>query len=118
MSALTGNETVLPDSRARQTRGRIFTNAGVYVPIFCANCGVESGSCPEENMSFLFYLCQKCFETHGHITGLMVMPDEVFFQKLKDEQLASYGHYLTQDELKAVVEEDASPLATLLKDAR
>jgi hypothetical protein len=109
---------VLPDSRARDTKGRIFTTGGAWIPVFCANCGVNGGSCPEENMTFMFYLCQKCFETHGAITGTMIMPDEVFFEKLKQEQMASYGHYLSQQEIAAVVEEDASPLATLLKSGR
>lgn len=109
---------ILPDSRARETKGRIFTQIGVWIPVFCANCGVPGGSCPEENMTFLFYLCNKCAETHGAIAGTMMMPDEVFFQKLKEEQIASYGRYLTQPELAAVVEADASPLAKLLKEAK
>lgn len=106
---------VLPDCRARETRGRIFTARGVEVPIFCANCGVPGGSCPEENMTFLFYLCQKCAETYGAIAGVMLMPDEVFFQKLKEEQEESYGRYLTAEELAAVVAEGTSPLAKLIK---
>ena len=69
-------------------------------------------------MTFLFYLCEKCAETHGAIAGTMLMPDEVFFQKLKEEQIASYGKYLTEQELARVVEEDASPLATLIKQGR
>jgi hypothetical protein len=109
---------ILPDSRLRTIvtpRGMIQGPGGMWVPVFCANCGADGGMCPEENMNFLFYLCNKCFETHGQIAGTMVMPDEVFFEKLKQEQMASYGRYLTQDELRAVVEADASPLATLLK---
>lgn len=113
----TKNE-VLPDSRAKETKGRIFTPMGAFVPVFCANCGVPGGHCPEENMTFLFYLCQKCFETHGEVAGVMMMPDEVFFEKLKQEQIASYGRYLTQQEIQKIVEEDASPLATLIKAGR
>ena len=107
---------ILPDSRAKETKGRIFTQIGVWVPVFCANCGTNGGSCPEENMNFLFYLCAKCAETHGAIAGTMMMPDEIFFEKLKQEQIASYGRYLNQQELAAVVEADASPLAKLLKE--
>jgi hypothetical protein len=111
-------QDLLPDSRAKDTKGCIFTAAGVFVPVFCASCGAHGGSCPEENMTFLFYLCNKCAETYGDIAGTMLMPDEVFFQKLKEEQMASYGHYLTQPELAAVVEADASPLAKLLKEGK
>lgn len=109
---------VLPDSRAKTTKGRIFTAFGTWVPVFCANCGKPGGSCPEENMTFLFYQCTPCSEKYGAITGTMVMPDEVFFEKLKQEQLESHGHFLSEQELVTVVQEDASPLATLLKSGR
>lgn len=107
---------ILPDSRARNTRGRIFnTPMGTLIPIFCANCGVDGGAVPEENMNFVFYLCKQCAETHGHITGMMMMPDEVFFEKMKHEQMEAYGRYLTETEVVQVVQEDASPLAKLIK---
>lgn len=105
---------ILPDSRAKNTKGRIFTPAGAFIPIYCANCGVHGGTCPEENMNFMFYLCQNCADTHGPIANTMLMPDELFYQKLKDEQLAAHGRYLNEFELSAIVAEDASPLATLI----
>jgi len=107
---------ILPDSRAKETKGRIFTPGGAWVPFFCANCGKECGSCPEENMTFLFYLCPKCFETHGQITATMVVPDKVFFDRIKHEQMDKHGRLLSQAELLQVVQEDASPLATLIKE--
>jgi hypothetical protein len=108
---------LLPDSRARNPRGLIFNSPmGTLVPVFCANCGTPGGHCPEENMTFLFYQCSKCAETYGQIAGTLAMPDEVFFEQVKQEQLASHGRYLTDLELAAVVENDASsPLAKLLK---
>lgn len=66
-------------------------------------------------MTFMFYLCNKCAETHGAIAGTMLMPDEVFFEKLRQEQLAAYGRYLTQEELDQVVTSADTPLAKLLK---
>lgn len=107
---------LLPDSRPRETKGRIFTTGGTWVPLYCANCcSGPHGWCPEENMNFVFYLCNKCAETHGPIAGMMLMPDEVFFEELKQAQLEHYGRFLTEVEIAAVVEADASPLATLLK---
>jgi hypothetical protein len=111
-----GGTDILPDSRAKETKARIFTQIGTWIPVFCANCGADGGSVPEENMNFVFYLCAKCAETYGQIAGHMMMPDEVFFERLKQEQLAAHGRYLTQLELAKVVEEDASPLAKLLKE--
>lgn len=109
---------ILPDCRAKETKNRVFAPGGAWVPVFCANCGVDGGKCPEENMTFLFYLCKKCNETYGEVAGVMMMPDEVFFDRLKQEQLASHGRFLTEQELITVVQEDASPLARLIKAGR
>lgn len=105
---------LLPDSRAKETKNRVFTPTGTWIPIFCANCGCDGGLVPEENMTFVFYQCQKCSETCGELTGHYKMPDEVFFEKLKQEQLAAFGRYLTPEEISAVVEAGDTPLATLL----
>jgi hypothetical protein len=110
---VTGN--LLPDCRAKVPTGTVFRPDGAWVPIYCANCGTEGGLCPAENMTFFFYLCNACAETHGQIAGTMLMPDEVFFETVRQEQLEKYGRYLTQQELAVVVETDQSPLATLLK---
>jgi len=109
---------ILPDSRAKETKARVYTPAGAWIPFFCANCGKECGSCPEQNMTFLFYLCPKCFETHGEIAGTMTVPDKVFFDRISQEQQEAYGRVLTHAELVQVVQDDSSPLATLLKEAK
>ncbi len=108
---------ILPDSRAKNSR-LILDGAGAWVHVFCAHCGKEGGRCPEENMTFIFYQCTPCHERYGAITGTMVMPDEVFYQKLADEQIESFGRFLTEAELAKVVEEDALPLATLIKSGQ
>lgn len=109
---------VLPDSRPINLRGARLGPGGVYwVPVYCANCGCDGGLTPEES-TFLFYLCTKCAETYGEIAGTLMMPDQVFWEKLKQEQLEAYGRYLTEQELVQVVAEDASPLATLIKEGR
>lgn len=73
---------------------------------------------PEENMTFAFWLCNDCFAKHGELTNTMVMPDEVFWAKVQEEQQESYGRALSTSELVAVVAADASPLATLLTERR
>jgi len=109
---------VLPDSRAKNAKGRVFTKTGAWIPIFCANCGKEGGKCPEENMTFMFWMCNQCFSTHGHITTTMVVPDKVFFDKIANEQKEAYGRQLTNLELQKVIVDDCTPLATLLKEAQ
>lgn len=109
---------ILPDSRARETKGRVFTPCGTYIPVFCANCGADGGYVTEESITHFFYLCNSCVGKYGPIAATMTIPDEVFFQQMKELQLATYGRILTDEELVAIVEANASPLATLLKGRR
>ena len=107
---------LLPDCRARASKTISRGMAGLWTPIFCANCGTAGGAVPTENVTFLFYLCDPCAETYGRIAGTMLMPDEVFFEKLRQEQLERYGRYLGLEELAKVSETPSHPLWTLLKE--
>lgn len=108
---------VLPDSRAKTTRNRVFTKTGTWIPFFCANCGKDCGLCPEES-THMFYLCNPCFETKGAIAGTMVVPDAEFFAKVQHEQLEAYGRALAPHEVARVIAEDCTPLAKLIKEAQ
>jgi hypothetical protein len=99
---------LLPDSRAKTTRGRIFRADGCWVPVFCANCGVEGGMCPEENMTFICWICAKCNVTYGAIAGTLSMPDEVFWREVAEAQRAKYGRVLTAEEVAKSLEDPLS----------
>ncbi len=111
-----GASTILPDSRAKSGTGWTPTVMGGYVPIYCGNCGVPGGMVPEENMTFAFWLCKPCFATHGEITNTMVMPDEVFFEEVKQAQLERYGHNLNAEETVAALADPESLESRLAKD--
>lgn len=107
-------DNILPDSRLqRSDKGLRFRGSQGWRPVFCANCGKDAGWCPETT-TFMFYLCDKCVETHGQIAGTMMVPDEVFWRQCRDAQLNEFGRELTPVELTSVLEEGASPLAKLL----
>jgi hypothetical protein len=106
---------VLPDSRPRVVRGQVWRAGSWWNRIFCANCGTAGGLVPEENMTFAFYLCQPCADKYGAIAGMTMTPDQVFWEKLKQEQMDRYGRMLEVNELIDIVAADASPLATLIK---
>ncbi|MEQ1574218.1 MAG: hypothetical protein ABL993_08230 [Vicinamibacterales bacterium] len=108
---------ILPDSRAKQAKNQVFTNNGTWIPVFCANCGKHGGSCPETS-TFLFYLCNPCFDKYGPITGTMVVPDQVFYEKMAEEQQHVFGRPATHNELLQVVAEDSTALAKLIKEAK
>ena len=109
---------ILPDSRMQDRRQFVPGPMGSWLPIFCANCGADGGLVPEEGTTFVCWLCRPCADTLGEVAGLMLMPDELYWQKLKEVQLEAYGRFLTEPELLAVVEAGASPLATLIKQGR
>lgn len=67
---------LLPDSRPRTAVGLVpYKEWGMAQPIFCANCGKDGGFIPEQNSTFAFYLCNECWEAHGHLTGVMAIPE-------------------------------------------
>ena len=79
---------ILPDSRLKIPTNVIRGPGGNWVPIFCANCGSAGGRVPVDNMTFAFWLCENCFEQYGAIAATMVMPDEVFWKQVADDQVA------------------------------
>ena len=101
-------KTVLPDSRLRNPKGLVQSFVGYEVPIYCANCGVQGGTCPEENMTFAFYLCTPCFQTYGELTNTMVIPDEVFWREVEVAQREKYGRSLTSEETVASLADSES----------
>ena len=107
---------ILPDSRSATTKGAVASVHGYWVPIFCANCGCDGGIVPEENMNFVFYLCDPCGEKYGVIADTYMEPDAMFWQKVHEAQIEKYGRVLLPHELAVAVEEAHSPLATLARD--
>jgi hypothetical protein len=108
---------VLPDSRAKTIRGAVYRGSQEWVPVFCANCAKE-GPLALATSTHLFWMCNPCFASKGHITGTMVVPDQAYYQKVAQEQLEAHGRYLGHNELLQIVAEDCTPLATLLKEAK
>lgn len=108
---------ILPDSRAKVTRGQVFRGSQTWLPIFCANCGKEGGLVTE-SCTFAFWICHPCEKTYGRVTGLMRVPDSVFYDRMHEAQIEHAGRPMTHDELLQVQAEDCSPLATLMKEAK
>lgn len=111
------NLKILPDSRAKSGRGATWTPEGFQIPIYCASCGVHSGSCPEET-PFLFYLCPSCFATHGEDTLFAFMPDEIFFLEVQRAQEERYGHALNAIETEVMLGDPNSLESRLARDRK
>lgn len=107
---------ILPDSRTNRRTGAIPGPGGYWIPVFCAVCGKPYGYVPEENCTFACWLCDECSEIHGAAFNGMMMPDEVFWERVKQEQIEKYRRLLTPEELQSVYDEGEQPLAKLLKE--
>lgn len=116
------NQLILPDSRTRTihtpSNSVNMGAAAFWQPIFCASCGVKGGLVPEENMNFAFWLCTECYKTYGHITTMYAMPDEVFFKRVVDEQMAKYGRVLTEQETVLSLADPESLESKLARDRK
>lgn len=115
---------ILPDCRAAEAKNstRIVNVLGGmgWIPIFCANCGAPGGMVPEENCDFAFYLCDEkqrnCVAKWSDLANTYLVPDAVFFEKVREAQLEKYGRDLTPEELVLALKEETNPLAKLAKD--
>lgn len=84
--------------------------------MFCGSCHCDDGQMvPEDACDFAFYLCVPCAETYGDLDGVEMIPDEVWFARVRDAQLEEHGRELTHVEL---LEQLSSPDSALSKLAR
>ena len=117
------NENLLPDSRMASPTGVIRIEFGEWgrinmQPIFCANCGKLGAYIPEENMTFAFWLCNgPCSDQWATLAGTYTSSDEVFFEKVAQEMLETYGHYLTEKEVIAAEAEKSGAFRALLNES-
>jgi hypothetical protein len=111
-----GKANILPNSRMRESKN-VISRAGVpWVPIFCANCGADGGWVPEQGSDFAFYLCNSCAEKWAPLSGMMVIPDEVFWEKVKQEQIERHGRELTAVEIVEALKDEHHPLTKLARE--
>ena len=57
-----------PKATARRSTGEVRGPFGNYERVYCVNCGADGGLVTK-NSQFgrIFYLCEKCAETHGRL---------------------------------------------------
>ena len=107
---------VLPNSVPKETKNIVFRAGVPWIPIFCANCGCDGGWVPEAAKDFAFYLCVPCAETWAPLAGTMLVPDEVFWQKLHGAQFEKHGRLLTDLELVEQLKDGDSMISKLARE--
>lgn len=107
---------VLPNCLPKVTRKVVWRGPMAWIPLFCANCGADGGLVPEEGSDFAFYLCDPCAEKWAPLAGTMLVPDEVFWQKLNAAQVEKYGRILTPPEQVEALKDGDHLLSKLARD--
>lgn len=112
---------ILPNSIAqRSERVIIWANGMKWLPVFCANCGKDGGMVLETDWdrvkNFAFYLCDRCAEKWAPMANTGLVPDEVFWKKVRDAQIENFGRELTEEEIIEALNNDEHILTKLCKD--
>lgn len=106
---------ILPDSRMKNPK----SSKTMYWPgagnieveeVFCANCGKRHGWVPQQNTTYAFWLCNYCSETYGTSLPGYLMPDEVYWEKVR---LETGG--LTLEKVRSLMESASSLLSKLVR---
>ena len=98
-------------------RERVYRAGQTWIPVFCASCGRDDGQMiPEANRDFAFYLCELCAERHGSLDGVEMIPDAVWFERVKNAQIEEHGRELQPRELADQLSNPDSPLSLLARD--
>jgi hypothetical protein len=64
----TAVDQILPDARTRRPLNeQRHAQLGWMEPVFCSNCGRPGGLISRDWAAHVFYLCDSCEETHGHL---------------------------------------------------
>ena len=119
-------EGILPNSRLKEDKKVIFWPNGMkLVPLYCANCGVDSGSYVLESewdsvKNFACYLCDErqnnCAAKWSPLLGVYMTPDEVFWTKLRNAQIEKFGRELTGPEIIEALKDENHIISKLAKE--
>jgi hypothetical protein len=114
---------VVPSSltRVEKIDWKISRPGWEWLVLFCASCHKEGGrvlKCDVPNASeFAFWLCDDCAQKWS-LDGTYLVPDEIFFQKVREAMLEREGRELTLYELYEAEKDPTHYLSKLLKDRK
>ncbi len=120
---IAGGAEVMPSSLLGDVnRGVVFykTPYGVlpHVPTFCCSCAKPGPMVVQDAVlenEFASYICEPCAEKYPQQYGVMVCPDEVFFEAVKQHCLDTYGRELTAAEQLAQIGDVNSTLSKMAR---
>lgn len=108
---------ILPDSRARESKGVVRGDGVNWVRVYCANCGKFYGRVPEQTCTFTCWLCDPCSDKWGEQFGVLTSPDEAFWKHVESIMLEEYGRILSKEEIQMLAEQSGS-LPKLIREGK
>lgn len=116
--------TMLPSSLTRSPKVDPTMSAfgREWLYLYCASCGKDGGRVLKTDVpnkeEFAFYLCDPCGAKYGNIQGTYAVPDEVFFEKVKQAALERklQPQDLTEQTIVILLDDPESWLSKLAKD--
>lgn len=114
---------ILPSSLTKTPKVDVSMSrdGAVWLYLFCANCGVDSGYRVRETWlpkQFAFYLCDDCVQKYGAPAAMMMEPDMVFWKRVAEIQIEEFGHILSDQELVVQLDDLSSSMSKLERDRR
>lgn len=106
---------LLPSSFARKVK-TFFVEGLPYERVYCASCGKLGPLVMTVTKDFAFYLCDDDAQKYGTPDGMYAVPDDVFAERVKQEQLEKFGRILAPAEMDEVLNDPHSTLAKLAKE--
>ncbi len=115
----------LPNSlpRIEKIDWNMSRGGSIWMYLYCANCGADGGRVMKTDMpeEFAFYLCDErqnnCAAKWAELAGTIAIPDEVFFEKVRQAQMEKYGRILTPEEVGMELQDESSMMSKLKREA-
>lgn len=114
---------MLPSSVPREIRGSTFRYHPLakcqveYIRIYCASCcKLSPYEIVAETKDFAFWICASCAEHWSPLVDTYCVPDEVWFERNKQEMLAREGRELAGPEIVELLRDPNHYLHKLIQD--
>lgn len=109
---------LLPTSVPKMPKNTVYYLGQTWIHIACASCGCDGGMIPEDTKDFAYFLCDVCSLKYSPDIAEYAVPDDVFFERVKQTQLEKYGRELTAEEILRELDNPESPLSKLARSRR
>lgn len=116
------HQEVLPSSipRSQKVDHNLSQPGAEWLYAYCASCGCDGGRFLKADIpnreEFGFYLCNDCAAKYGNLPGTVMVPDQVFYDLVKQAQIEREGRLLEPYEMIEALKNSDHYLSKLAND--